>query len=37
MAKAAKLATGTSQQTMNIDGDLFLSDIKEDEAVIKDE
>ena len=37
VAKAAKFVTGTSKHIMDINGNPFLSDIKEDEAIIKEE
>ena len=34
---AAKVITGTSEHTMDVDGHPFLSDVEEDEAIIEDE
>ena len=36
-AKKAKLVAGTNKHTMNAEGDLLLSDVEEDEAIIEDE
>ena len=34
---AAKLYAGTSEHTMDVDRDPFLSDVEEDEVIIEDE
>ena len=36
-AKEAKLVAGTSEHTMNVNGDPFLSDVEQNEATIEDE
>ena len=34
---AAKLVAGTSEHTIDVDGYPFLSDVEENEAIIRDE
>ena len=35
--KAAKLVARTNEHTLNVDGEPFLSDVEEDEAIVEDE